>query len=135
LTIKKTNPEVYVIAELLQRSSEPHARELGVDEVVIRGNVSSMLISNAVINPGVSKLVSELFSPNGKIKFSEIAIGPEFIGKSFQELKSWVEKSGNMVVALRKGDELIMNPEQIQNVDASHAIVLSPNKETPSNLR
>lgn len=135
LTIKKTNPDVYVIAELLQRSSEGHARELGVDEVVIRGNVSSMLISNAVINPGVSKLVSELFSPNGKIKFSEIAIGPEFIGKSFQELKSWVEKSGNMVVALRKGDELIMNPEHKQHIDASHAIVLSPNKETLSNLR
>ena len=135
MTIKKTNPEVYVIAELLQRSSEAHARELGVDEVVIRGNVSSMLISNAVINPGVSKLVSELFSPNGKIKFSEILIGPEFIGKSFQELKSWVEKSGNMVVALRKGDELIMNPEHNQHIDASHAIVLSPNKETLSNLR
>ena len=46
-----------------------------------------------------------------------------------------VEKSGNTVVALRKGDDLIMNPEQSQRVDASHAIVLSPNKETLSNFR
>ena len=135
MSIRKKNPDVYIIAELLQRSSETHAQELGVDEVVIRGNISSMLISNAVLNPGISKLVSELFAPNGKIRFSEISIGPEFMGKSFQEFKSSIEKSGNIVVALRKGDELIVNPERSQHIDASHAIILSPNKEKTSNYR
>jgi uncharacterized protein with PhoU and TrkA domain len=94
-----------------------------------------MLISNAVLNPGISKLVSELFAPNGKIRFSEISIGPEFMGKSFQEFKYSIEKSGNIVVALRKGDELIVNPERSQHIDASHAIILSPNKEKTSNYR
>ena len=30
MTIRKKNPDVYIIAELLQRSSETHAQELGV---------------------------------------------------------------------------------------------------------
>ena len=128
MTIKKINPDVYIVAELLQRASEIHAREIGVDEIVIRGNISSMLISNAILNPGVSKLYSELLSVNGKLKFNESAIGPEFLGKPFLELKEYMEKTGKIILALRKGDDLFFSPDPKSKIDANYAIFITSNK-------
>ena len=128
MTVRKINPEAYIVAELLQRASEVHAREIGVDELVIRGNISAMLISNAVLNPGVSKLYSELLSANGKLKFNESAIESEFIGKPFLALKESMERAGKIILALRKGDDLLFSPDPNSMVDANYAIFISSNK-------
>ena len=128
MTVRKINPDAYIIAELLQRASEIHAIEIGVDEIVIRGNISSMLISNAILNPGVSKLYSELLSVNGKLKFNESAIESNFLGKPFLEFKEYMEKAGKIILALRKGDDLLFSPDPDSKIDANYTIFISSNK-------
>jgi K+/H+ antiporter YhaU regulatory subunit KhtT len=87
-----------------------------------------MLISNAVLNPGVSKLYSELLSANGKLKFIESSIESNFIGKPFLEFKEYMEKTGKIILALRKGDDLLFSPDPKSKIDANYAIFISSNK-------
>jgi voltage-gated potassium channel len=123
--IKKVNPQIYVIAELLSRDNEDSARNLGADEIIVRGNVSSLLISNAVLNPGISKIYSELLRTDGKMRFEEVSVDDNFKGKPIREFHDYMEKSGKVVVALRRGDDLVIRPSLDSRLDYDFAILIS----------
>ncbi len=127
--IKKVNPLIYVIAELLSRDNEDAARNLGADEVIVKGNVSSLLISNAVLNPGISRIYSELLRTDGKMRFEEVSVDESFKGKAIREFHDYMEKTGRVVVALRRGDDLVIRPSLDSKLDYDFAILLSQNSQ------
>jgi voltage-gated potassium channel len=127
--IKKANPQIYVIAELLSRDSEEAARNLGADEIIVKGNVSSLLISNAVLNPGISKVYSELLRPDGKMRFEEVPVDNSFKGKAVKEFHDYMERNGKVVVAFRKGDNIFLRSSLDSIMDFDFAILISQGKE------
>lgn len=114
-----------MIAELLSRDNEDAARNLGADEIIVKGNVSSLLISNAVLNPGISKIYGELLRTDGKMRFEEVTVDDSFKGKAIREFHDYMEKSGKVVVALRRGDELVIRPSLDSMLDYDFAILIS----------
>jgi len=123
--IKKVNPNIYVIAELLSRDNEDAARNLGADEIIVRGNISSLLISNAVLNPGISKIYGELLSKDGKMKFEEVSVDDSFKGRAIREFHDHMEKRGKVLVALRRGDHMVIRPPLDSKLDYDFAILIS----------
>ncbi|MHB1471329.1 MAG: potassium channel family protein [Thermoplasmataceae archaeon] len=125
--IKRINPQIYVIAELLSRDNENTARNLGADEIIVKGNVSSLLISNAVLNPGISKIYGELLRTDGKMRFEEVPVDDSFRGKATREFHDYLEKNGKVLIAVRKGDDIIIRPPLDSTLDCEFAILISQN--------
>ena len=123
--IKKVNPNIYVIAELLSRDNEDAARNLGADEIIVKGNVSSLLISNAVLNPGISKIYSELLRKDGKMRFEEVSVDDSFKGKTIREFHDNMERIGKVLIALRRGDQMVIRPPLDSKLDYDFAILIS----------
>ena len=74
MTIKKMSPGTRVIAEILEHNSEEHAISAGIDETIVRGNLSTMLLSRSIKSPGITRLLKELISETGNFVIEEKTI-------------------------------------------------------------
>ena len=84
MEIESLAPEVYICAELLDRSFLPHLRLAHCDEVVLsRDHARSMLLS-ASSATGMTKLVDSLLEPGCGL--ATVPIPERFVGRPFSEL-------------------------------------------------
>ncbi|MGC8505408.1 MAG: potassium channel family protein [Thermoplasmata archaeon] len=124
MEMKKQNPEIYVIAELYNPNSEMHAIEVGIDETITRGNVSSLLIYNSIMNPGVSKLLYKILG-NRKDEM----LGEEPVDKDrytrYDALYNDYESRGKLVLAVVKDREIQIRPPKDAATDCDRVIFLN----------
>lgn len=132
LTVESINPNAYTIVELVDEAHVQTCKRAKADEIIVSSELSSMLISQATLNHGITKVVSELLSSQDgnqlyKIPIPESKIGLTFIDV-FMQMKQ-VEQS--IVVAVQKGSEgeVISNPPadyQLEDID--YLIIIASRK-------
>jgi voltage-gated potassium channel len=86
LTIEKINPEIFTCAELIDDVNATHLRMAGVEEIVSRANISAGLFASAVVNKGISTVVSDLLSQKDGAYLRKLDVPDNFIGKQFIEV-------------------------------------------------
>ena len=124
MEMKRQNPGIYVIAELYNPNSEKHALEVGIDETITRGNVSSLLIYNSIMNPGVSKLLYRILGNQ-----REEMLGEETVNKgkysSYDTLYSEYESQGKLILAVVKDREILIRPPKDAAAECDSVIYLN----------
>jgi voltage-gated potassium channel len=86
LTIEKINPEIFTCAELIDELNATHLKMAGVEEVVSRSSISAGLFASAVVNRGISTVVSDLLSQKDGAYLRKLDVPENFVGKRFIEL-------------------------------------------------
>lgn len=137
LTIETLNPNVYTIVELVDPANAITCYRAKADEVIISSELSSMLISQAALNHGISKVVSELLSlQTGHNKLYKVPLPLANAGQTFLDTFMYMKQQHqSTVVALQKGyeGEVISNPNSAHIVEANdYLIVIS--HEAPQTL-
>ena len=90
LTIENLNPGLYVVAELMSPKFEKHLKMAHCDEIILTQDYEQALLATASSGQGYSHVISTLISSNDAS--SGILIGdipPEFIGKTYGDLKAY----------------------------------------------
>lgn len=126
MNIKKKNPDVYTVAEILDTDNEIHAVDAGIDEVIVKGSLSSMLISNSIISPGVTKVLKNLISGSGDNELEEVDLG-HYAKKTFASVYEKFDKPGNFILGFRKGGTIVTRVPMDQEV-GSHSLILLKRK-------
>lgn len=126
MNIKKKNPDVYAIAEILDSDNEIHAVNAGIDEVIVKGKLSSMLISNSIISPGVTKVLKNLISGSGDNELSEVDL-KKYEEKTFSAVYKEFEIPGNFILGFRKGGTVVTQVAMDQVV-GKHSMILLKRK-------
>jgi voltage-gated potassium channel len=136
LTVESINPKAYTIVELVDEAYVPTCRRANADEIIVSSELSSMLISQAALNHGISKLVSDLLSTqDGGNQLYKIPIPQSKVGLSFMEVLIYIKQTyQSIVLAVQKGSEgeVISNPPadyQLENND--YLLVIA--SENPQN--
>ncbi len=124
MSIKRKNPEVYVIAEILDSANETHATSSGIDEVIVKGRLSSRLISGTIFSPGVTKVIKNLIAGTGGYNVSEVSLR-KYSGKTFASVYNDFQKGGNFVLGFRKGGSVVSDMPRDESVDGHSLILLS----------
>jgi voltage-gated potassium channel len=124
MIIKNINREAYIIVELLKSENSEHARMAGASEVVIKGSMSSLLVSNAVIAPGVSKLFYELLSGEDGYRIREYRVDESMKGKMAGEFYDIQEKDGRVVLGFRNGGRIDLRPSKDSKIGWDYFIVM-----------
>ena len=113
LTVKNIAKEVYACVEISNIKNSKHCGIAGANEVIVTGELSSRLLVQSALDPGVNRVFTELMSNRFgnelyKLKVPKIAVGQKFINV-FQNLKKEFDV---VIIALeQKGKrDVILNP-------------------------
>ena len=113
LTVESINTHAYIIVELVNESHLQTCKRAKADEIIVGSELSSMLISQAVLNHGISKVVSDLLTAHRGNQLYKIPIPQSQIGKTFMDVFVYLKQSYHSIaVAIEKEPEgeVISNP-------------------------
>ncbi len=120
-----------IIAECLDENSLEHLKNAGCDEVVMIGNTTASLLSASVINPGITDFFAEVFSTQRGHEFYIVSAPKSFYNLSFfQAFKRIKLRYGDILVAVKRGDFIRVNPRQLVILPGDELVVLA--KQRPS---
>lgn len=127
LTIESMCPNVYTVVELVDKKNEQHCKRANADEIIVGSEISSHLLATAVMDHGMSTIVSELLSARYGNDLFAMPAGKAQLGSSFLDVMVEMKKEYNAtVLGIQKGagGELISNPDQNYSLEQGDYLVL-----------
>ncbi len=92
IAIKRINPRIYAIVEIIQPKFSLYLQHVEVEEIVLNRFYARALLSNIALMSGLNSVFSKLFSmKEGVLKIEPV--NPEFAGKSYRELRHSIGNS------------------------------------------
>lgn len=132
LTVESLYPEVYTIAELVDRDNIRHCKRANVDEVVVAGELSSGLIAQTTLDHGLASIISEILRTNDGSELYRVPVPISLTGKPFTEAFIKIKEEHNgIVLAVYKDSEkrAIVNPPIDYIFEtADHLIIVTPKR-------
>jgi voltage-gated potassium channel len=111
LTVESINPDAYTIVELVDNANVQHCKRANADEIIVGSEFASRLMSRAALDHGISKVISELLSPQEGSDLSRIALPADMAGLPFLDVFTGMKQKHNYIVlAIQHGTEVISNP-------------------------
>jgi len=98
LAIKNINPDVRLIAELVEKENEVHLKRAGVDEVIIGMEISGYLLADTIISPGIPMVIKDLLDFEKGNELVKVDIPVSFVGRTFLELSEYFRKSEKAIL-------------------------------------
>ena len=120
MIIRKLNPEIRIIGEILNPDSREHASSF-MDDIIIKGDVSSMLIYSSIMIPGIPEFINDLLMSNS---ISEEDIDEKYASSTYHEFISNMEKENRIVLAFRKQDKIYLRENSDKKIDVDSYIFI-----------
>ncbi|MCS6960111.1 MAG: ion channel [Pseudanabaenaceae cyanobacterium SKYGB_i_bin29] len=113
LTVESLNPHVYTIVELSDQRYLQHCQRANADEIIVRSDLSAMLICQAALNHGISRLFNELLSPAIGNHTYITPVPPELVGKTVLESMPILKATRNstLIGIQTATGEVLCNPD------------------------
>ncbi|MHB1493160.1 MAG: potassium channel family protein [Thermoplasmataceae archaeon] len=109
MNIRRLNPNVFIIIELMNEKNSSHAKAAGINEIIVRGKLSSYLIIKSINEGNVGKFIQKLLEPKGKIEIEELSVDKS--GSTFEEIYRTIESSGRRVIAISENGQFRNRPD------------------------
>ena len=124
LAITNRNPDTHVIVELLNPENARHAKNAGVDEVIISGAFTGAMIAQTAVSPGLTSVFGQLFGDH-TVWLTTVPIPKGWEGISFTEAaaRSTQEKIGALV-GLLYDDKSHLDPPASETLQANHQLIV-----------
>lgn len=106
LTLEKLWPDLHTVAECVDAAHVPLLERCGCDSVVCLDQLSSRLLVQEALDPGVQALVHELTSNT----YGQQLYAVKATGSTWAECRGALEGTGALAVGLRRAGTLMVNP-------------------------
>ena len=125
LAVEQLRPEVHTIAELFNPDNVFHAKNAGVDEVLISGAYSGVMLSQAVQSPGVLAVFRDLFSSGRGTRLHQEPLPADLDGVSFREAsRALMAAQRGVLLGYRRDGAAVLHPPSSAPVAAGDQIFL-----------
>ena len=95
ILLKSFNHNMYIIAEIINPKFESYLEKIGCDEIILSEEYNKYLISKAIIDPGISKVIGNLImNENFKI------ITQEYYSLTFKEVFDKLLKQNIVLIGI-----------------------------------
>ncbi|HZD42443.1 MAG TPA: NAD-binding protein, partial [Methanomicrobiales archaeon] len=126
MNIKKLNPAVHVVVELLKTDSVESARTAGADEILVRGDIIAKLLAKGVVDPGTIDIMETILTAKSGEEIFEDDIPDWLVGKTYMELLQVMLDRNAIPIALRDRDEhLLVNPNKNHIVEPGSVVFIA----------
>ena len=123
MNVRKLSSETHIVAELLKQDSVANAESAGVDEVVVRGQVSAKLLSRGALYPRTIDIFDTILTAKSGEEIFEDELPGWAFGKSWIELTKFFIERNATPIALRSATGLRINPPAGTMIDSDSSIV------------
>lgn len=127
LTIKSLYPHVRVCVELSDAQNIEHCRQAKADEIIVVGELSTNLLVQAALDPGVSEIITELVSNRYGTELYRINVPEKYHGKTFLEMLTDLKTQHEILclgIENKQTRKLTTNPESRHIMNANDALVV-----------
>ena len=125
LLARQLNPKIKVIARAVEASAEERLRLAGADRVLNPYKIGGMRLALTAIKPTATDFIDEsLLGSSVELELAEIVIDPssELAGKTLAGAEVR-KRFGIIVVALKRGDQSIFNPDANERIEGGDVLV------------
>lgn len=125
LIARQLNPNVTVIARAVESGAEERLKLAGADRVLNPYRIGGMRLALTAIKPTVTDFIDEsLLGSSVELELAEIVIDPssELAGKTLAGAEVR-RRFGIIVVALKRGDKAIFNPDAQEKIEGGDVLV------------
>ncbi len=112
--IRKINPDIYIVAQLLNRENASILKDTVSNiEIIISDDITGAMLSTSILAPGTSKLVNTLITYTQenivKLPVSELNGGFD----TYEKLLSFCRKPSSnwLPIAVERGGDIYINPQ------------------------
>ncbi|CEG28381.1 potassium channel family protein [Bacillus sp. B-jedd] len=123
LTIKGLCPDVKCIVEILTPEQAVNAKRAGADEVLQSNRLTSIFMLSSLHSRGAGLLMEII----GELQENRLAMeeaSEQFAGKSFAEMKQLWPGKESLLVGIKRGEELLLNPPLTFTVQSGDQLIL-----------
>ncbi len=120
MIVRKLNKNIRIIGEILNPDSRVHAEQF-MDDIIVKGDVSSMLIYSSINIPGIPEFLNELLMSKNII---EEKINENFKNMSYNDFISKMEKENKIVLGFRDGDKIYLRKNSDDKVNKESYIFI-----------
>jgi voltage-gated potassium channel len=125
LLARQLNPNITVIARAVETGAEERLSLAGADRVLNPYKIGGMRLALTAIKPTVTDFIDEsLLGSSVELELAEIVIDPssELAGKTLAGAEVR-KRFGIIVVALKRGDRAIFNPDAQERIEGGDVLV------------
>lgn len=126
LSAKGLNPNISVVARADRREAEEKLRRAGADTVICPSVIGGRQLVSAMTKPVIMDFVENVFyNQELNMDISEIVVGMDspLIGQAFTASRI-KQKFDSIVVAIKRGNELITNPPDGEVISANDIMIV-----------
>lgn len=127
LTIKSLYPELYVCVELFSAENVNHCKRAKADEIVVVGELSTNLLVQSVLDPGITEMITELVSNRFGTELYKLDVPESMIGKTFMDALTELKENHNILclgVENKTTKQHITNPGTDYELGLDDAIIV-----------
>jgi voltage-gated potassium channel len=136
MAVREINPSISIISRALDSPNEKRLYRVGANRVISPYELGSRRIINTVLRPNVVDMIDLMtFAPTISISIEELTIrqGSSYAGKKIKE-SGFRENYNIIVIAIRRRQEMIFNPNPNEDILAGDILILVGEKEKLLNL-
>lgn len=124
LTIKRAYPDLYLCVELVDEQNRTHCTLAGADEIIVSGALTTNLLVQAALDPGVTRVVSELLSNRTGNELYLTPVPSGLVGASFLDTLTQLKQHYDaLVIAVQCGDGThLTNPAPTYRLQAQDSL-------------
>ncbi len=126
LLARQLNPEITVIARAVETGAEERLKLAGADRVLNPYQIGGMRLALTAIKPTVTDFIDQsLLGSSVELELAEIVIDPasQLAGKTLAGAEVR-KRFGIIVVALKRGDRAIFNPDAQERIEGGDVLVV-----------
>lgn len=110
LAIKGLKPSIYSIIEILTPEQVNNAKRAGANELIETNMLSSYLMIDSLISPGISTFLVSILDQLTGSKITFIPVPDTCINSTFYQGLQYFLKEEMILIGIKKGEESIVNP-------------------------
>jgi voltage-gated potassium channel len=125
MNIKKLNPSVHVVVELLKSDSTDNAQRAGADEIVVWGDITAKILARGVIDPGTIDIMETILTAKSGEEIFEDDIPRNMEGRKYEEFIQTMLEKNALPIAIRGERGLKVNPPKDYILDRETVIYIA----------
>jgi len=133
MNIRKLSQSTYIIAELLKNDSTENAITAGVDEVVVKGRISSKLILKGSLYPGTIEVIDHVVTAKTGEEILEWPVPKWAIGKKYGEVAKELINKNITLIGVKSKEGIKISPPYDYKIEEGKLIYIT-RKENLKNL-
>lgn len=123
LAVEQLRPEVHTIAELFNPDNIFHAKNAGVDEVLISGAYTGAMLAQAVQSPGVLAVFRDLFRSDTGGRIRQHPVPDALAGETVRAATGALYREHGVLIGYRRAGAVRLRPPAADRLEAGDLLL------------